>query len=344
MIKVGLIGAGFMGKMHATCYEALKAHGVMITAVADLDKGKSGEIALKSGASEYETGMDLIKNADVDVIDICLPTYLHTEHVIAAMKSKKHVFVEKPVCLLPEDENLLLKTEKETGVTVMVGQCIRLWGEYAWLKKVTDSKEYGDIVTGVFKRISPKPTWSWNNWLHQPELSGGVALDMHIHDADFIRYLLGEPEILNVNASRDENGAIQQMFSAYRCNKALLSSEVCWNYPDSFPFCMEYRVKFEHATAVYDSTSSPALMVYQDNGVCFSPELEKGFESDSNLGGNVSSLGGYYNELLYFIDKVKKGESIEIAPLSEGIKSVKMVLDEIRMAGGVVKKTTQKNE
>ncbi|MBN2853841.1 MAG: Gfo/Idh/MocA family oxidoreductase [Clostridia bacterium] len=337
MIRVGLIGAGFMGKMHATCYEALKENGVMITAVADLDQSKAGDIAEKSGALVYETGMELISQADVDAIDICLPTYLHTEHAIAAMRNRKHVFIEKPVCLHEEDEKELLKTEKETGVTVMVGQCIRLWSEYTWLKKVTDSKEYGEIVTGVFKRISPKPTWSWNNWLHQPELSGGVALDMHIHDADFVRFLLGEPDILSVNASRDEEGVIQQMFSTYKCQNALLSSEVCWDYPDSFPFCMEYRVKFDKATAVYNSTVSPALMVYQNDGISFSPTLDKEFESDSNLGGNVSSLGGYYNELEYFINKIKNNEPVETAPLSEGINSVKMVLHEIALAGGTVK-------
>ena len=81
MIKIGLIGCGFMGAMHANCYKNIE--GVELVAVADVRREKAQELA--SGAEIFADGMDLIKNAEVDAIDICLPTYLHAEYALAAM-------------------------------------------------------------------------------------------------------------------------------------------------------------------------------------------------------------------------------------------------------------------
>jgi len=120
MIKVGLIGCGFMGGMHSACYNVIE--GVEVTAVADVRKEKAEEIAKVHGAEIFATGDELIANADVDVVDICLPTYLHTSHAVSAMKKGKNVFVEKPLCINREEAELLLKTEKETGAKVQVGQ------------------------------------------------------------------------------------------------------------------------------------------------------------------------------------------------------------------------------
>ena len=89
MVKIGLIGAGFMGSMHAACYEALKEEGVQVAAVADLRADYAKKAAEKFGAEIYETGMELIEKADVEAVDICLPTYLHAAHVLAAMKAGK---------------------------------------------------------------------------------------------------------------------------------------------------------------------------------------------------------------------------------------------------------------
>ena len=95
MIKVGLIGCGFMGSMHANCYNNIK--DARVVAVADLRREKAEALAKISDAEIFETGRELIERADVDAIDICLPTYLHAEHALLAMKKVRYVFVEKPV-------------------------------------------------------------------------------------------------------------------------------------------------------------------------------------------------------------------------------------------------------
>ena len=152
MIKIGLIGCGFMGSMHANSYNIID--GVQVTAVADIRREKAEELAKLSGAEIYSTGMELIANADVDAIDICLPTFLHTEHAIAAMHKVKNVFIEKPVAFSPEECDALLKMQEETGAGVQVGQVVRFWDEYVCLKDAIDSGKYGKVINAVFRRLS----------------------------------------------------------------------------------------------------------------------------------------------------------------------------------------------
>ena len=113
MLRIGLIGCGFMGGMHSACYKVIE--NAQVVAVADVRREKAEEIAKVHGAQIFASGDELIKNADVDIVDICLPTYLHTEHAVKAMKAGRNVFIEKPVCMTKEEGALLLQTEKETG-------------------------------------------------------------------------------------------------------------------------------------------------------------------------------------------------------------------------------------
>lgn len=337
MLRIGLIGCGFMGKMHLACYLALNEN-VEVCAVADIDESRAADFAGQTGADIYSNGEDLIANADADVFDICLPTYLHAQHAIQAMRKGKAIFIEKPVCLNNYEAKMLIDVQKETGARVMVGQCIRLWSEYAWLKETIVSGEYGKVVSGVFKRVSPLPTWASNNWLHKPECSGTVALDLHIHDVDYIRYILGEPQKISSFASRDKDGVIQQIFTTYDYGMAMVTAEGAWDYPSDFPFCMEYRVKLEKATVTYSSANTPSLVVYPVEGGVIVPGLEKDFEGDNSVGGNISSLGGYYKELKYFTSALINNTSLDIAPLSEGVESLALALKEIEIAGGSVQK------
>ncbi len=329
MIKIGLIGCGFMGGMHSACYDVIE--GAQVVAVADVRRDKAEEIAKVHNAEIYATGEELIANADVDVVDICLPTYLHTQHAVLAMKAGKNVFLEKPVCLTKEEGELLLKTQEETGAIVQVGQVIRMWDEYVWLKEVADSGKFGKIHSAVFKRLSSYPTWAWDNWLHQGDKSGSIALDMHIHDVDFMRYLMGEPESFNSFATRDNTGIIEQIFTSFKYKDAVATVEGSWHYPVDFPFTAQFRVMFDNATVV---NGADGLVVYYKDGGSEKIVIEPSFSSDNNIGGNISSLGGYYNELRYFIDKLNAGEVPDVAPLCEGIKSVNLALAEIESVGG----------
>ena len=331
MIKVGLIGCGFMGSMHANCYKAMEGKA-KVTAVADLREEYAREAAALSGAVIYSEGADLIENADVDFVDICLPSYLHATYAIMAMKKGHHVFVEKPLCLTREEAAALLKVQEETGRMAQVGQLVRFWDEYKWLKQVKDSGIYGKVVSGTFRRLSPRPEWAWENWLHDPKKSGGMALDLHVHDVDYIRYLLGEPKEIRAVGMEETpgSGLTEHILTTYIYDDAVIHAEGCWNYPADYRFSMYYNVKFEKATVVYDSGTNE-FVVYLAQGGKFTPKIEDRFEGSAGS-GNISSLGGYYNELLYFVNLLENPEMEQLATLKEGARSVELALEGIEKA------------
>ncbi len=319
MLKVGLIGCGFMGTMHANCYKVLE--GVTLAAVADIRPEKAAGLA--DGAEIFSDGKELIEKADVDIIDICLPTYLHAEYAMLAMEKAKYVFVEKPVTLTVAESEMLKAKQKETGAFVQVGQVIRFWDEYVALRDIVKSGKYGKVVNANFRRISPSPDWGWNNWLHDVSLSGGAAQDLHIHDVDYVLSLFGEPKtICSVrNVLGEKNSYVNALMQYDDC---AITVEGTWDLPATHPFEASFRVVFEKAVV---ENAGGKFMLYTDGGAEEIKLEKKELSVQGGTSGNISDLGGYYNELYYFTECAKNGEEIKQATLSDGAASLKFLLE-----------------
>ena len=91
--------------------------------------------------------------------------------------------------LTREDCSRLLEVQKKTGARVMVGQVVRSFGEYRYLKDIYEKKTYGKLKSIVMQRISGDTKWGYEDWFHEERKSGSVVLDLHIHDLDFLRYM-----------------------------------------------------------------------------------------------------------------------------------------------------------
>lgn len=323
MMKIGLIGCGFMGNMHANCYRNIE--GVTLSAVADIRREKAEEVA--NGAQIFADGMDLIRNADVDVIDICLPTFLHAEYAMAAMEKVRYVFIEKPVALTNEQAQSMLEKAAQTGCQVQVGQVIRFWDEYVALKQIIEEGTYGSVINANFRRISPRPGWGWKDWLLDATFSGGAAQDLHVHDIDYVLSVFGEPEkFFSVKNIHSEKNSYINTIMQYK--DYVVSVEGTWDLPGTHPFEATFRVVFENATV---ENAGGKFLCYTNSGI-EEIKIEKKALASSNAGGNISDLGGYYNELVYFTDRAKAGERIEKATLSDASKSLAFVLQEIANA------------
>lgn len=335
MLKVGLIGCGGIGTVHANCYAAL-SDSVCLAAVADLDPSRAAKAACISGGTIYSSAEELLQSEnDLDIVDICLPTYLHTQYAVKAMEKGFNVFVEKPVCLTAQELKLLMDTQHRTGVNVQVGQVMRFWDEYVWLKDTVSQQKYGKLISGIFTRLSANPKWAWEDWYHDYTKSGTSALDLHIHDVDYVRFLMdSEPDEVTAHAARDTEGILQQIFAQYKYDDAVITAEGCWDYPDNFPFGMTYRVKMEHATAVFDGSE---LTLYLEDGTRMRPELTKNFDVDFDNVVNISGIQPYYNEIKYFTECIASGTDPVIAPLNEACKSLELALEEIEKSGGAKK-------
>ena len=324
MLRVGLIGCGFMGAMHANCYKNIE--DVELVALADLRPEKAEELAKGTNAMIFGDGKDLIANADVDVIDICLPTYLHAEYAMLAMDKVKYVFVEKPVALTKEEGEKMLAKSRETGCEVQVGQVIRFWDEYVELKKIIESGVYGKVVNANFRRLSPRPTWGWDNWLLDTARSGGAGQDLHIHDVDYVLSLFGEPkEFFTVKNCIGEKNSYVNTLMKYE--DLVVGVEGTWDLPGSHAFEATFRVVFENAVV---ENAGGKFMLYTRDGASEIKIEKKELAGEAYKGGNVSDLGGYYNELVYFCQRAAKGEKIEQATLCDGVSSLAFVLKELQ--------------
>ncbi len=318
MYRVGILGCGSMGSTHAGVYRALSDR-VKVVAVADVRPDKGGALAADLGAAVYGEAMELLEAEELDFVDICLPTYLHAKYTVAAVERGFHVLVEKPVALTVDEAREMIAAEERTGKLVQVGQVIRFWDEYVYLKKLAEAGTYGRIVSGHFSRLSPRPSWSYENWLHDPAKSGGMAIDFQIHDADFIRALMGEPLDVRASGCYEESGAAEYMMTDYFYENAVITAEGAWNYPASFPFSATYRVKFARATVVYDDKG---VTVYEQDGNILHPAITPATTAENEAESNVKTLGGYANEILYFLRRIEDPTLPNLASLAEAAKSL----------------------
>lgn len=325
MLKVGLIGCGGVGAIHARCWIAMQEQ-VQLCAIADVDTKKAQVFSELCGAKVYEDAFQMLESESLDVVDICVPTFLHADYAIRAMQYVKNIIVEKPVCIKEEEVLRLQKAEAETGSLVQVAHVVRFMEPYRYLKELVSSGTYGKVVAGNFSRISPRPMWMKGH--DDKERTGTMAIDMHIHDADYIRYLMGEPEKIDSWVVKDHKDIVQHIWSSYRYGDAVLIAEGSWDYPTNLPFMQTFRVRLERAAVILDTEGR--VTVYPDMGKKFIPQI--GEKQEMDLGINVSDLAPYLNELKYFLNQIQEGKS-GITSLSEAVASLHLVRKELEIAG-----------
>ncbi|MBQ1218058.1 MAG: Gfo/Idh/MocA family oxidoreductase [Clostridia bacterium] len=261
MLKVAILGYGGIARSHRKGYELLAAKGapVDLVALCDIDPEQFTKlVTINQGGSdqgakkEYRTYTDLeemLAKEELDVIDICLPTYLHCEYAVKLLKRGYHVQSEKPMGLNPAQCAEMLKAAEESGKKLMVGMCLRFDCYYEYLKDLVDSEKYGKVTSAVFERLSGLPRWGYQGWFRDYNRSGGVALDMHIHDVDMIRYLFGEPKAVSALAL-DGEVKCTTIHSRFCYDDKIIFAVGDWGQSSSCKFSAGYRVNFEKATVI----------------------------------------------------------------------------------------------
>ncbi len=325
MIKVGMVGFGFMAGMHTQCYQATGE--AQIAALVEIREEKRKEAEAKFGCKTYTTVADMLADADVDVVDVSSPTYCHEEGVVAAAKAGKHVFCEKPFGLTVESCDRMIDATEKAGVTLMLGQVLRFWPEYTVIKDIVDSGKFGKILWMSARRVSPAPKWCWDGWYFDPARSGGAVLDLHIHDQDFIRYLIGTPKQIQAVGVKTATGGLDtvQALGMQHDNGAGSYAEACLAMSDTYPFTMALLVVMEKGNIRLDSGLTPSLMVYPEQGAAYAPELpQAAVNVSTETSGNISSLGGYFFEIKHFVDCIKAGKKPTIVTPHDAREAVRM--------------------
>ncbi len=330
MIKVVIIGAGFMGGMHAEVYRNLSK--AKLIAIADSDLEKAQLLADKHKTTAYSSMEELLNREDVDAVDICLPTFLHKEYVIKAAQLGKDILCEKPIALTTEDAEQMIQAAKEAKVKLMIAQVIRFWPEYVMLKKIYQTGELGRLFSITLTRLVSTPTYAWDNWLTDAKRSGGALLDLHIHDTDYLLYILGKPVSL---ASRVSSGKLKyaHIFTTFTFpDEVIAFTEGGWDMPDNFPFTMAYTALFEKGAVEFNSRNEKTLAIYRPGEEIEYPTVKLELEATVSGEGNITDLGGYFSEIKYFIDCLENNKEPGEATAQSARDSLEIALSEMESA------------
>ena len=295
MLKVGLVGVGGISGAHIPAWQSME--DVELVALCDV---RPEQMTRYPELRQYTNMDDMLAKEQLDILDICLPTYLHADAAVKAMERGIHVLSEKPVSLKTEDVHRLYETAKRNNVCFMVAQVLRFWPEYVYLKEIYDSGRYGKLLSGRMARLGHMPGWSWDNWMKDESRSGLVPFDLHIHDLDFMVYAFGKPkQVSSFRARRSD----QDVFTAvYQFDGFYVDSEATW-YAAPYPFHATYRFQFEKALIVLDG----ALTVYEVDGKTFTV----GADGGETGGIELPPTNAYANEIRYFADCVKAGRDAD---------------------------------
>jgi inositol 2-dehydrogenase len=188
-LNVGLIGAGRLGRVYARDLSTRIA-ATKLTAVADTNGDLAKQIASEFDvARAYTSPADLIADRDVDAVVIVSPTHTHRDIVIEALRAKKPTFCEKPPAISLAEAMDMADAETRTGTFFQMGFMRRFDPGYAAAKKQIDEGRIGRPV--VFKATSRDPFPPSVSYA-DPKSSGGIFVDMGIHDFDLARWFMGD--------------------------------------------------------------------------------------------------------------------------------------------------------
>jgi len=323
MVRIGIAGFGFMGRTHYQCWS--KIEGAQIVAICDVnpnivkDTKKAvgnigdGQTDISFAGIELYTDFDkMLAEGELDVVSITLPTFLHPECSIKALAVGVNVMCEKPMALTVEECDKMIAAAQKSGKLLQIGHCVRFWPEYAKTKHIIDSGKYGKVIAASFRRLGAAPSWSIDNWFLDAKRSGGMELDLHIHDTDFVRYLFGMPKAVSSVGSKAPGGGLMHIATQYIYDDDItVTAEGGWAMTAGFGFEMSFHLMLEKATIIYDLTRDPAFKLFPAEGEGFTPKVDAG--------------DGWLLQIAHFA-KAVAGEKLEtVTTLEQSRDSVRIV-------------------
>ncbi|MCF7954871.1 MAG: Gfo/Idh/MocA family oxidoreductase [Phycisphaerae bacterium] len=328
MLRIGIVGFGFMGRMHYANWS--KCENAKVVAICDSDpdiiensKKAGGNIEGADSAIDFDS-LEVYSDFDkmlsdgvVDAISLTLPTFLHCSFTVKALEAGLHVLCEKPMALNVDECNKMAAAAVSSDKVLQIGHCIRFWPEYVKAKEIVDSGEYGKVIAATFSRLGSAPTWGADDWFASDDHSGGVAMDLHIHDSDYIQYLFGMPKSVQGFGSPASGKGLKCITTRFDYgDDKLVTAEGSWAMSPSFGFEMSFNIVMEKATIVYDCSREKAFRVCPGDGDEFTPEVATG--------------DGYMREIEHFARLISGEKLPEVITLAQSTKSIELVKAEIK--------------
>lgn len=315
-MKVGIIGLGFMGVTHLNGWRQTSAE-----LIGYYSRGVRSGYETEN-LTRYDDVDALI--ADADVVDICTPTHTHHEYVLKAAAAGKQIICEKPLARTIAQAREMIEACEAAGVMLLVGHVVRFFPEYALARETVERGEIGDVAVVRLTRASFKPG-SPDSWFHDDAQSGGMMLDLMIHDFDYARWVAGDVVSVFAKHARRRFPEMDGDYSVAilrHQNGALSNVEGGWAYP-----------KPMFRTALEIAGSSGLIEHPADSSTPLGVHLKSASSEDQDIAVPLSPLNEdpYISQIKHFYRVLANGETPRVTA-QDGLEALKIALAAIQSA------------
>ncbi len=302
MRKVGIIGTGGMGRTHARHYKNI---GNLELLAYDVDPERLSGFCTDTGAAPAASSDDLMERADI--VDICLPTHLHADLAVQSLGLGKATLCEKPMARTVADCGRIAEAAAKSSAPFMPAQVVRWFPEFRRAHDMVVDGAVGDASAIRTRRCGKHPQGA-GGWFTNYELSGGVLMDLAVHDFDWIRWTFGEAKAVYANGVDHQwpAGLDYALVTITLESGALAHTEASWADPGGF------RAAFEIAGSggfiEHDNRWSPPLRTVNDKGTF-------------NESPMAPADDPYFRQLSEFITAVESGSEPPVTAI-DGLRAV----------------------
>ena len=320
MVRVAVLGAGFMGSTHAKAYAAMA--DVEVAAVFAPSPDRGALLAQEIGSRWTNDLQALLADPDIEAVDVCLPTPQHREVAEAALKAGKHVLLEKPIALSLEDAHALVRANEETDRVFMIAHVLRFWPEYVEIARRVATGELGVPRSGFASRRQPFPAWS--ALFSRSDLTGGAVIDMMIHDYDALNWIFGAPQAVTARGTRNARSGgfdqVQVLIDYSDGASALVDGGMMM--PESYPFSSRLEVLCEQGAMEY-AFRAGGRSVEMEGGV---NELTLFPSEGEPLRLTTAQVDPYAAECDYFLNTIRHGAVADRATPTDALLALAVSL------------------
>lgn len=242
-VRIAILGAGSMGTVHAAAYAAMPE--VSVVGVFSRDPARAAAVAAICKALPVTDAAAFIQRADIDAIDVCLPSANHHDVVVSALEAGKHVFCESPLALDLDQARRMRDAARRMGRLLQVGLLMRSVSAYGHVEAVVRSGEHGRLLSVT--------TWRLGSYLHAdaPDRKahyGDPSTELMTFDFDFVNWLMGQPQSLLASAGRTPDGRPGEISALLSYPGGRHATVIASGLmPPGSPFTVGFRALFERA-------------------------------------------------------------------------------------------------
>ena len=193
-IRVGVIGAGGIGRIHISSYQQTGKAEVVAVSDTNLNKVRKTqeEFNIPKGYKDYE---EMLEMENLDAVSICTPNFLHVSQSISSLDRGCHVLLEKPMATNTHEAKKIVEKVRESEKILMLGMTWRFMPYYSYIKKLAQEGEFGDIYFAHGKWIRRRGVPGMGGWFTTKKMSGGGPLiDIGVHALDCLLWIMDFPK------------------------------------------------------------------------------------------------------------------------------------------------------